>query len=169
MSPVLFYNDNPINNPYDKCKEFITGIENGNIKSFLGGTPEGVILKHYVYIHNNRTSATKLKYVTTIFKERHQLKQSNCEESADEYIKKLGKTFATGARFHKAYNHLVENETIDSYNIKSNDLHKIITELGIDFDKEYKDEIMLLLWVEFSPIIKKYARENVGIWFKNNF
>lgn len=168
MCPILFYNDDPNVNPYDKCKEIMVQIETNIIQSCLGGTLEGLILKHHSFTQNNKTTATKLKYVTTIFKERHQIKQSAVELSADKFLETIGKSFCTDARFHKAYQHLVENEKIDDSNIKKNDLDKIITELGVDFDKEYKDEIMLLLWVEFSPVIKKWARENVGIWFYNN-
>jgi hypothetical protein len=169
MVPILFYNQDPNISPYDKCKELISQIEENNIKSYLGGTPEGIVLKHHAFKQHDKTSATKLKYVTTIFKERHQTKQPKFEASADDFLEQLGKSFSTEARFQKAYQHLVENERIDSTNVKRNDLDKIIGELGFDFDKEYKEEMMLLLWVEFSPIIKKYARENVGRWFTDNF
>lgn len=169
MCPILYYNVDPNINPYEKCKNLIDQIETNNIVSCLGGTPEGIVLKHHAFSQNNKISSTKLKYVTTKFKERHATKQSKYEESADDFIEKLGKSFCTEARFQKAYQHLVEHERIDSSNVKQNDLNKIIEELGSDFDKEYKEEIMLLLWVEFSSVIKKYARENVGLWFNSNF
>lgn len=165
---ILFYNDDVTVNPYEKCKDLINQIESNMIGSCLGGSMEGIVLKHHAFNHKNRIIATKLKYVTKNFKERHQIKQSRVELSPDDFLKYLGQSFCTEARFHKSYQHLVEQEQIDSSNISRNDLDKIITELNMDFDKEYKEEVMMTMWAEFSPMIKKFARENVGSWFINN-
>lgn len=157
--PVLYHNDDPDCNPYKKAEELIQNIENGSILSCLGGVPEGIVLKHHAFVFKGKTTATKLKYVTNAFKERHKGKQSKVNLSADEFIERLGKEFNTEARFQKAYQHLKENG-------KEVDIHKIIGELDTDFDKEYMEEIMMLLWSEFSPIIKKHARKDVGEWYK---
>jgi hypothetical protein len=169
MCPILYYNSDVNVNPYDKCKELMGQIEKGEIVSFLGGIPEGIVLKHHSFVQQYKTSATKLKYVTDTFKERHLVKQPKCEESADDFLEKLGKSFCTEPRFQKAFQHLVDQGKINSDSVKAGDLGKVIGELGSDFDKEYKDEMMLLLWVEFSPVIKKYARDGVGLWFNNKF
>lgn len=167
--PTLYLNTDPICSPYEICDSLIKQIELGSIASVLGGIPEGVVLKHHAYELNGKFVATKLKYVSDNFKERHKIKQPKCEMSADEYLTELGKSFCTNARFQKAYQHLVEDNKIDPNNVKKSDEGKIIGELNLDFDKEYKEELMLVLWLEFSPQIKKLARENTGTWFKDNF
>lgn len=165
MVSVLYHNDDPEINPYTMCTKLMDQIESGEIKSCLGGTLEGIVLKHHAFTQNNKITATKLKYVTDKFKERHVIKQPKVEMSTDEFLNNLGNSFCTEARFHKAYQHLLESGKITG----KNDLDKIIEELNNDFDKEYQEEVMLLLWVEFSPLIKKLARNNVGVWFMNNF
>ncbi len=169
MVAILYYNSDPETNPYTTCTKLIEQIETGELQSCLGGTLEGIVLKHHEFSQNNKVSATKLKYVTNKFKERHVIKQPKVELSADDFLNSLGNSFCTEGRFHKAYQHLVESGKITENNVKRNDLDKIIGELNTDFDKEYQEELMLLLWTEFSPHIKKLARNNVGIWFMNKF
>ncbi len=169
MVAILYYNSDPETNPYTVCTKLIEQIETEELQSCLGGTLEGIVLKHHEFNQNNKVSATKLKYVTNKFKERHVIKQPKVELSADDFLNSLGNSFCTEGRFHKAYQHLVESGKITENNVKRNDLDKIIGELNTDFDKEYQEELMLLLWTEFSPQIKKLARNNVGTWFVNKF
>lgn len=168
---VIYHNMDPDCNPYEKASEIIMEIEKGTIQSCLGGIPEGIVLKHHAFIYKGKTIATKLKYVTDAFKERHQNKQIKIHQSTDEFLEQLGKEFCVHARFQKAYQHLTEENKINcnSDSDFNNNISKIINELDVDFDKEYKEEIMMLLWTEFSPIIKKNARNGVGLWYKNNF
>ena len=166
---LLYYNTDKNCYPYDKCSEIIKQIEENIIESCLGGYIEGIVLKHHAFVHKNRTSCVKLKFVTDIFKERHTLKQDKVIYSSDEFLERLGKSFCTNARFHKAYQHLVENSTINPNNITNSDINKFILELDDDFNKEYKEEIMMLLWTEFSSIIKKNARDGAGAWFMKEF
>lgn len=167
--PILYYNSNPEQNPYVKCEDLIKQIELGSIPSCLGGTPEGIVLKHHAFNQNGKIVSTKLKYVTDIFKERHLTKQPKSDLSADDFLIHLGTSFCTEARFQKSVQHLSEDNKINLDQPKKSDIDKIIVELNADFDKEYKEEIMLRLWVEFSPQIKKLARENAGVWFTNNY
>lgn len=53
------------------CTKLMDQIESGEIQSCLGGTLEGIVLKHHAFKQNNKITATKLKYVTDKFKERH--------------------------------------------------------------------------------------------------
>lgn len=163
--PVLYFNDIAEINPYDKCHELIQMIEKEELHSCLGGPIEGVVLKHHAYVSKGKKIATKLKCVTDTFKERHKTKQCSNDYSADEYLEKLGKSFNTEARFQKAYQHLREKNKLTD-ELKQSDTDKIIEELNDDFDKEYKDELTLLLWTEFSPIIKKYSCQGIGNWIK---
>lgn len=166
---ILYQNDNVNQTPNQICNELISKIENEELKSCLGGTIEGVVLKHHSYVKNGKTSATKLKLVTDKFKERHFVKQPKAELSLDDFLQTLGKSFATEARFHKAIQHLSENGQININLIKNSDQGKIIGELDSDFDKEYRDELKELLYLEFSPLLKKLARDGLNKWFKDNY
>lgn len=166
---VLYYNEDPDCNPYTKADELIKDIENNTIISCLGGTPEGVVLKHHAFVQNDKMVATKLKYVTDAFKERHKGKQMKTEYSSQDFLETLGKEFCVHPRFQKAYQHLAEDSRIDVNNHQQSDISKIVNELDADFDKEYREEVMMLLWAEFSPVIKKYARDGVGLWYKETY
>jgi len=166
---TLYQNIDPNQNPYDMCEKLISQIESGEIKSCLGGAIEGIVLKHHAFIKKGKSVSSKLKLVTTNFKERHLVKQPKAELSANEFLTSLGNSFCTEARFHKAYQHLVENNTINPESIKKSDKDKIIMELNSDFDKEYKDELYELLYTEFSPLLKKLAREGAGNWFTTTY
>ena len=163
--PILYYNSDPECDPIVKCSELIRRIENEKLESILGGIPEGIVLKHHAFCKNDKVVATKMKMVSERFKERHTMRQSKNICNADEFIKKLGLSFATHGRFRKAFQHLAEQNEINKDKMASSDINKLIKELDTDFDKEYDEELMLLLWTEFSPHIKKYAREGAGAWF----
>lgn len=163
--PILYYNNDINQNPYEICTNLIEQIESHTLKSCLGGQIEGIVLKHHAFIHKGIKVATKLKLVTSIFKERHLTKQPKAELSADEFLLQLGNSFCTEARFNKAFQHLVENNAIDPDHIKVSDQNKIIMELNQDFDKEYKEELKELLYTEFSPLLKKLGREGINHWF----
>lgn len=156
---VLYVNDDPNKHPNGVCEDLIQQIEDNKIQSCLGGTIEGVVLKHESFISGNKEIAVKLKYVTEKFKERHTLKQDKVTRLPDAFLEWLGKSFSTTARFNKAYQHIIERQ-------ENINMDKLVRELDIDFDKEYKDEITAYLWAEFGPIIKKYAREGIGSWYK---
>lgn len=165
VAPILYQNNDPLINPLQKCQELINSIEQNKLESFLGGKIEGVVLKHDHFVKNGKTVATKLKFVTPEFKERHITKQTKVNYSADDFLKNLGLEFATDARYQKAYRHLKERDNLDDSKIN---ITKMIQELNNDFDKEFKEELMLQLWIEFRPILQKYSRNNLDSWMKNN-
>lgn len=167
--PTLYKNTNPDQNPYEICDRLIKQIENGEITSCLGGNVEGIVVKHHAFTKKGKTVATKLKLTTQLFRERHLLKQPKAELSADDFLTSLGQSFCTEARFQKAYQHLVESNRINPNLPKNNDKDKIIMALNADFDKEYKDELKELLYVEFSPLLKKLGREGAGNWFIDHY
>lgn len=167
--PILYYNDDINCNAVEKCQALIKDIEENRLVSCLGGIPEGVVLKHHAFNKDGKIVATKKKMVTDKFKERHNNKQEKMVYSADDFIKRLGLSFATHARFHKAVQHLCEKDIINKDKLVNNDIHKVTEELNNDFDKEYRDELMLLLYIELSPHIKKYAREGLGAWFRETY
>ena len=160
MVPILYQNQDPNQNPYEICEKLFKDIEEGKITSCLGGIVEGIVLKHHAYYKKGKYVATKLKLVTKNFKERHAIKLPKAELSADEFLESLGKSFCTEARFQKSLQHLIERDEVPNAG-------KMIAELNADFDKEYKEELSLLLYTEFSPLLKKLAREGVTNWFNN--
>jgi hypothetical protein len=166
--PSLYYNEDVNCDPIQKCSELIKNIEEENLISLLGGIPEGIVLKHHSFNKNGKIVATKKKMVTNKFKERHCNKQEKMTYSVDDYIKRLGLQFATEARYHKAFQHLIEKGDLDRNHLKNDDVHKMTIELNSDFDKEYKEEVMMCLWTELSSIIKKHAREGLRTWYTNN-
>ena len=115
----------------------------------------GIVLKHHAFLKKGKVVVTKLKLVTDLFKERHIVKQSKVEQSADDFLTIVGKSFATTARYQKAYQHLVERDS-------KIDMGKLIQELNQDFEKEYKEEAKELLYVEFSPLLKKIRTRRVN-------
>jgi hypothetical protein len=165
--PIIYYNDDVNCNVIEKCEQLITDIIENKLESCLGGIPEGIVLKHHAFNKGGgEITATKKKMVTDKFKERLSHKQEKMVYSADDFIKRVGLSFAVHARYHKAVQHLLEKDLLIKDKITGNDIHKVTEELNSDFDKEYKEEMMMLLWTEMSPHIKKYAREGLGQWFR---
>lgn len=124
-------------------------IKNNNLESHLGGPIEGVVIK----FRERCQQKGSYKHVVESFREQRQEDVSNIDyPDINTYIMKLGSLFATDARFLKAVQHIQE-EGLEV--TRENMRH----ELDNDFDKEYKDIIKELLWIEFSHDIKKYAKE----------
>jgi len=126
------------NSAYDKCLEFIKKIENGELESYLGGVPEGVVIKR---------SGAKFKMVSNQFKERHVKKQKKIVWLISDFLKYVGEQFNTEARFQKAYQHLRE----DGIQIT---LINIVNELDKDLYKEYEKEINGYIVAECTKYIE---------------
>ena len=167
-------------NPYDTCKEIMRQIEDGTAVSCLGGVPEGIVLKHPLVIHRDESvTSTKLKFVSKGFKEQHKrpnhrlgdlvnkfksMNKTSAVTYTDDFVKHLGLSCNTEARFQKAYQHLVEAECVDMVPTV-NDIGKFETELDEDFDKEYREEMMLELYLMANDVILKLARAGSFDWF----
>lgn len=123
----------------DIAKSFINKIESGQLKSYLGGIPEGIVIKR---------AGTKLKVVSSIFKERHLKKQPNHIWTLEESLKYFGDQFNVDARFQKAYQHLAEDDC------KIN-LETLIMELDKDLEKEYSEEIKAFIKAQCIGHINK--------------
>ena len=159
--PILYYNEDPSCLPVNKSNELLHLIKTGELISCLGGTPEGVIIKHNnVKTKKGNIISLKFKMVTDVFKEYHTMNQKGENETADEFLERYGTSFCTEARFRKAYQHLCENGKIANEMLK----REIINELNNDFDKEYKESTMLILWLEFEKMIKKHANKEIDEW-----
>lgn len=161
---IFYHNADPAVSPYEKCKEIMNSITNHTIQSCLGGIPEGMVLKHHAFVSDNKTVATKLKYVSKEFKERHKTKQPKIIYNIDELVRQLGLSCNTSARFQKAYQHLKESSMIDE-NPTPDLIPLFESELDKDFDKEYADEIILELCLILHPIVLRWSRIGMQQWF----
>lgn len=123
----------------DIAKSFINKIEAGELKSCLGGIPEGIVVKR---------AGTKLKVVSGIFKERHLKKQPNHIWTLEASLKYFGDQFNVDARFQKAYQHLAEDDC-------EINLETLIVELDKDLEKEYSEEIKAFIKAQCIGHINK--------------
>lgn len=169
--PITYLNSDPQIHPSVMIKKYLSKIDDGTFKSYLGGIPEGIVLKHPHYVQDNRTISTKLKFVTDSFKERHRggkVSIKNKGVNVDDVIKSMGLEYATDARFRKSIQHLTERGEIylESDQMMKHDIYdRLVIELDADFDKDCKDRICRRLWLEFNSEVKKHSKHNFGGWF----
>lgn len=163
VAPVLFQNKEPAISPYEVCQRLVDEITAGKIPSLLGGTPEGVVLKHHAFFSKGKHVATKLKLVTPAFRESHAMKQHKEQVTPASCIEEIGKSYSLEPRFHKAYQHMRDagklKHTMD-------DVLKIKEELDDDLERECRDEIMMYLWAELAPYVKRACRTGFDEWYK---
>ena len=162
---VIYKNNNPKLNPYEKAQEILNQICSNEIQSQLGGKIEGLVLKHpNLYSHKNTYVATKRKIVTPDFKENHLnpkfIKSPNSENLS---LENFGEKFNTYARFHKAKQHLQEEDKWCTDN--NANLNNLQIELNDDFDKEYQDIVKEYLYQTYGKIIKNAAQKSLDKWF----
>jgi hypothetical protein len=162
--PRLWQNTDPNMTPYQICTKLNSAIEAGEIKSILGGRPEGVVLKHHAYFTRGKRVSTKLKLVCDAHKESRGLKQNKEQQKPGDCIVNIGRSYATQARFHKAFQHLRDAGKLT---MTLADILKIKEELDADLDRESQDEISKYLYGELSSQIKHESRAGVEDWYKN--
>ena len=104
--------------------------------------------------------------VTPEFKESHAMKQTKGERPTPESsVAEVGKSFSTPARFHKAVQHLRDAGKLKN---TPEDLYKLKEELDDDLEREARDEIMMYLWAELAPYVKRACRTNFDEWYKEH-
>lgn len=142
MVQTLYQNTDPQITPVSKCLEIIELIEQNKIESCLGGKIEGIVLKHLHYKKQGKTVATKLKLVTSQFKESRPGKLYG-----PTFIESLVSKYKTEARWRKALQHVQESLPPGS---KDDDIRReFMIELKADFIKEHETEVKNLLWEHF--------------------
>jgi hypothetical protein len=143
--PLLYMQKGDTVTAYEVCCDLIKRIEAGEIQSCLGGTPEGVVAKR---------GGAKFKMVSTIFKERHKVKQpKHIRLFKEDYLAWIGAQFDVEARFQKARQHLTENALeITKENMEA--------ELDADLYKERRDEINSYVKAEAIGHIKRVLDPN---------
>lgn len=144
--------------PDTNISHFMTAIEEGKIVSMLGGTPEGIVLKHPCFEKDHRFTAMKFKIVSEKFRERHAKKQPKVGTySPVQFLEWLGSQFATVARLNKAIQHLKERGTDQPSQ------QMIVDELDRDLLKEFNPVLRSYIATEFTPHIPKYRDDYKSI------
>lgn len=168
--PVLFNNaeEQTTISAIEIAQDFISKIEAGELESYLGGIPEGVVIKHPKFESDNSTfSATKLKVVTNKFKEAHMAKKPKNLNTESDFCSWLGEQFNTQARFHKAYQHCRDRDQLTGK--KEKDIYKIVQDLDQDFEDEWQELCKQYLWAEYKDKIQKSARKDFSDWVVDNY
>jgi hypothetical protein len=166
--PAVYCNDDETMAPAVKVYEIVSLMETGEVSSFLGGFCEGVVLKLHNFTDNNgKVFATKRKFVTNKFKERHSIKKpKKIGTTKLEFLEELGSMFAVEPRFFKSYQHLRDQDLLGGSNEEK--LELICTELDIDFIKENKDLVMNYMWAEFLHIFLAKTKEDYSKWYNKH-
>jgi len=162
VSPKLFESSNPGDEA--ELPKIIEKMDNGEIKSFLGGIPEGIVVKNY-----SRTRSTNvpllLKLVRDEYKESAQMKKEVSKVvTLDELCERLGRQYAVIPRFRKSVQHLEEQG--DGLTSTNNDINLLVQELDADLLKEYRDDIASALLGFCLPKITNASREGFVEWYK---
>jgi hypothetical protein len=157
MIPQIIH-DNQIHNEDIKIKidQTIKDMEDGTIRSCLGGNAEGVVLKNPNFISKMGELIYKRnKYVTKAFKESHNNKNVNMkkEDGYKVYLYEYGTKYSMIPRFVKAVQRMKEQGNFDP--IKQKNYSKLSLELDNDLIDDEKDEIMDTIWDFFKLDIMK--------------
>jgi len=150
----------------NKC---ITEINEGKIKSVLGGKPEGVVLKALNHKkENGKIVNTRYKFVRTEFSEMNRMRKKKLPTLLDtEIVDGIGDVYNVHARFQKAVQHLKEADKWKDGDIMRNQ-SAMVNELDIDLLKECKEDIKTMLFIRFFPQICKAARSDLTKFLKND-
>jgi len=165
--------------PTQKIDELMKAIEEGKLKSCLGGRPEGVVLKHPRYVKEfttpdgevkSKMAATKMKSVCKIFKEQHHVKKEKLPQlEPNDVINQIMSWYPQEAWWRKAYQRLRDNEVIhegDDKLQRDKDGAKISEEVRRDFLEENEEQLKELLFAAFSMDIAKGVSTGASQWYR---
>lgn len=111
-----------------------------------------MLSKSYLGKKKGKTVAYRRKYVASHMKERKVIEGAI---SPNIDLETLGDVFNVKARHRKALQHLEERGEEVTYK-------SLVQECDADFEKEYKEEIMNILWKRYAPAIMKAARKDLS-------
>jgi hypothetical protein len=155
--------------PDQKIAEIISLMETGQWSSYLGGQPEGVVLKHSHYLKKNKTTATKFKSVCKIFKEQQIVKKEKALPlEPNDLIKEIVSWYPQEAWWRKAYQRLRDDGVVhegDDIEQRRRDFGKIVEQIKSDFTQEHGDQIKELLWAALGPLILKSVTSGASQWY----
>ena len=134
--------------------------------SVLGGVKiEGVVVKNYdkeVLVGGQVLPLMIGKFVSESFKEVHRESWSKFHTARGGWQLFL-ETFKTGARWHKAIQHLEEKGELDH---SPKDIGSLMKEIERDILEEEGEAIKEFLWKEFSGDVVRKARGGFPEWYK---
>jgi len=139
--PAYMINTEPTNNPHEMVAHYIKEMDEGRLKSVLGGECEGVVLKCNNYIDSRDNAySLKLKKVRSVYKLNKGKKVVNRTWEANQLTPfEEGLKYATGNRFHNAFRHLLEGGKFTE-KLRFRELVKVLSmELDADMVKEHSD------------------------------
>lgn len=155
MAQVLHDNTGLNKNIAYIVPELIYDIENGKIKSCLGGNIEGIVIKHPTFKGSDgNISYRRQKYVTSQHKEQHHMKNIKIKvdkSSPDNAFFEYGKTYATEARFMKSVQRLKEKNILNPN--KNKNIKPLMDDLDSDLLSERKNDIVEYIWNFFEKTI----------------
>lgn len=134
--------------------------------SILGKTKvEGVVCKNYYrqFLLGGQPIPLMMgKFVSEAFKEKHKENWTS-ENTGKGKWQSYCESFRTEARWQKAIQHLHDNGELQN---APQDIGRLLKEIHLDIETEYKEEIKAFLWREFAPELKRKAIAGFPEWYK---
>jgi hypothetical protein len=139
--------------PSQLIRLLLSKIENGTLRSGLGGTPEGVVFKHPYFVMAKRTGAMRRKFVTKKFKEVHRVKRPFAGQLLpSEALEWIGSHFDNESRFAKSVQRQRDADA------EAWTEAEIDADLDQDLLSEHTTMITEYLTQELLPVRKKVLR-----------
>lgn len=147
-----------IQNPtFDQLLEIIDN------ESCLGGpNMEGMVLKPVVTQWGRDGKPLNGKYVSEKFKEKHE-KESYGPAKKTDLVLKLAEMYAVEARWHKAVQHLREEDLLEN---SPRDIGKLIPEVIRDTFEECEEEMKQIMFNHFKKDLTRTLTRGLPEWYK---
>lgn len=131
--------------------------------SVLGGAKiEGVVVKNYAKFGEDGHSL-KGKFVSEQFKEIHRKEWKAKNPTQSDIKRKIGEKYQTEARWHKALQHLRENDKLDESPKDIGPLiREVIADVALECTEDIKDELFAWAWRDVSRMVTHGLPE----WYK---
>lgn len=132
-------------------------------ESILGGQKiEGVVVKNYSRFGSDK-KALMGKFVSEAYKEVHAKEWGEANPKQGDILQRLIERYRTPARWQKAMIHLRERGELED---SPRDIGKLIPEIGLDVEKECREEIMEELYKWAWPQVRRGVTAGFPEWFK---
>lgn len=149
------------------AKDLLDQIVDGKIQSYLGGVPEGVVLKALNRMKDGKMVNTRYKFVRSEFTEMNQNRKNKLPTLSDEEIvEAIGSVYNVSARFQKGVQHLQEQNKWKYDSVLKN-VPALVHELDLDLLKEAEEDIKTMLFIRFFPKISRAARDGLTDFLNN--
>lgn len=123
---------------------------------------EGIVIKAVSPIFGTDGKPIIAKYVSPVFKEKHQ-KEWKVSQSGRDHLHVMGLTYRTEARWEKALQHLKEEGQIEG---EPKDIAALVKAVPDDLFEECAEEIAAALFKWGWPQIKRQSTKGLAEWYK---